>query len=80
MARDYLTKTEKAKAEAAERRRETDNRIGWLERHIEWLIDLGERFKARDYAPHVVESLVRTNDAIVEQHEKELAGLRRATI
>lgn len=80
MAGNYVSKVEKAKQEAAERRASDAARVQWLERRLDWLVELGERFKARDYAPDVVESLVKTNDAEIDKCERELAGLRRATI
>ena len=67
-----VTSEEKRKDEKQKRKEELTARVQWLNRTIDWLVDLGERFQLRGYAPDVVESLVRTNEGDIAQHEREL--------
>lgn len=55
-------------------------RVGYLERQIEWKIELAERFKCRDYAAHVLASMLAINDTMIAVLEAELVSHRRATI
>jgi hypothetical protein len=73
-ARPKIESKDESKAESTRRQ------ITWTERRIDFLYWLEARFMARDYEPHVIESLVRTNKKEIVERERELESLRRVRI
>jgi hypothetical protein len=50
--------------------------ITYLQSQINFCIELDERFRMRNYSPEVEESLLRQNDAKLQQLERDLVRAR----